>query len=61
VRRAKGEADVLIVTGSSEETVNLAAIDFVLRYWVHAKDSAARRIGLTDKPIQPGPDPSLLP
>jgi hypothetical protein len=33
----------------------------VLRYWKNAKDAGMRRIPLSDKPIEKGPDPSALP
>ncbi|HYO07897.1 MAG TPA: hypothetical protein VER17_02920 [Tepidisphaeraceae bacterium] len=51
----------LIVVGDDEAAVNRAAIDLVLRYWKHAKDSGMRRVPLTDKPIESGADPKLLP
>ncbi|MEA2708593.1 MAG: hypothetical protein QOF78_1194, partial [Phycisphaerales bacterium] len=44
-----------------EPAINAAAIDLVLRYWVNAKDSGARRVKLTDVPISKGADPTLLP
>jgi hypothetical protein len=53
--------DWLIVAGEDEATLNLSAIDITLRYWLHAKDSGAHRVPLTDKPIEKGPDPSVLP
>ena len=64
VARAKptqSHGDWLIVAGESEAALNLAAIDLVLRYWKHAKDSGARRVPLTDAPINKVADPSLLP
>jgi hypothetical protein len=64
VARAKANdahGDWLIVAGEDEGTLNLSAIDLTLRYWLHAKDSGARRVPLTDKPIEKGPDPSVLP
>jgi hypothetical protein len=53
--------DWLIVGGDDEATLNLSAIDLTLRYWNSAKDSGARRVPLTDKPIEKGADPSALP
>jgi hypothetical protein len=70
VSRAKASdkhGDWLIVAGEgetladSEANLNAAAIDLVLRYWVNAKDSGARRVPLTDAPIEKGADPKLLP
>jgi hypothetical protein len=70
VSRAKptdAHGDWLIVAGDGEKltdaeaNLNAAAIDLVLRYWVHAKDSGARRVPLVDTPIEKGPDPKLLP
>jgi hypothetical protein len=55
------KANRLIVGGEDEANVNIAAIDFVLRYWKYAKDSGCRRIPLTDKPIEKGADPNALP
>jgi hypothetical protein len=51
----------LIVAGDTDANLNLAAIDLVLRYWKHAKDSGCRRIPLTDKPMPKGADPGALP
>ncbi len=53
--------DWLIVGGEDEASLNLAATDLTLRYWKYAKDSASRRIPLTNKPIEKGPDPGALP
>jgi hypothetical protein len=70
VSRAKANdqhGDWLIVAGEgetlpdAEKNLNAAAIDLVLRYWVHAKDSGARRVPLVDTPIEKGADPKLLP
>ncbi len=59
VKSAKGEAaggavkrlgsDELVITGEKPEDVAMAAMDFALRYWKNAKDSAARRVGLTEQ------------
>ena len=53
--------DWLIVGGDDEASLNLSAIDLTLRYWTTAKDSGARRVPLTNKPIEKGPDPNALP
>ena len=70
VSRAKPNekhGDWLIVAGEGEKltdaeaTLNEAALDLVLRYWVYAKDSGTRRVPLVDTPIEKGSDPKLLP
>lgn len=43
---AKPAASCLIVTGDKTESVEAAATDFVLRYWLKAKDSVCRITGL---------------
>src|SRR5215212_4997891 len=54
--------DQLVIAGDDESSLNIAAIDFVLRYWKYAKDSGMRRVPLTDQPIpEKGPDPGALP
>ncbi len=53
--------DRLIINGNDEQSLSVAASDFVLRYWKYAKDSGMRRIPLTDKPIDKGADPAALP
>ena len=53
--------DRLIVAGNDEQSLSIAACDFVLRYWKYAKDSGTRRIPLTDQPIDKGADPAALP
>jgi len=59
---ANGEhGDRLIVAGNDEQSLSVAASDFVLRYWKYAKDSGMRRVPLTDKPIDKGADPAALP
>ena len=57
----KGKAPWLIITGADSEDVEKAGLDFLLRYWVNAKDSAARRIGLVEKQLPRGIDPTKLP
>jgi hypothetical protein len=46
----KSSADELVVTGGKPEDVAKAAMDFTLRYWKTAKDSAARKVGLVEQP-----------
>lgn len=53
--------DRLLVCGDDEAALSKAAEDLVLRYWKYAKDSGARRIELTDKPIDKGGDVGALP
>ena len=40
------EEDRLVVSGKTEQDVMAAAMDFTLRYWTTAKDSAASKVGL---------------
>ena len=70
VKPTDAHGDWLIVGGGTgaatrptddEPAISAAAIDLVLRYWVHAKDSGARRVPLVATPIEEGPDPKLLP
>ncbi|MEO6237221.1 MAG: hypothetical protein ABIQ52_09500, partial [Vicinamibacterales bacterium] len=51
----------VIVGGADSRAVEDAALDYVLRYWRSAKDSAARRIGLVEKTLPRSPDPAKLP
>ncbi|MDQ3756204.1 MAG: hypothetical protein M3371_15915 [Acidobacteriota bacterium] len=51
----------LVISGATPEDAERAAMDLLIRYWKHAKDSAARRIGLVAKEIRQGGDPALLP
>lgn len=54
--------DWLLLTGGSAEEAERAAVDFVLRYWRHARDSAARRVGsLVESQLPKGSDPTKLP
>jgi len=41
-----GKVTWVLLTGESSQAVEAAAIDFVLRYWKNAKDSAIRATGL---------------
>lgn len=57
-----GSGDWMICTGATPQLVSDAALDFAVRYWVNAKDSAARRVGLVEKALaKKGPDPAALP
>jgi hypothetical protein len=38
-----------------------ASVKFTLSYWMHAKDSAARRVGLVKKKVPAGADVANLP
>jgi len=51
----------VIVGGADSRAVEEAAMDYVLRYWRTAKDSAARRIGLVEKELPRTVDPAKLP
>ncbi|HEX8523908.1 MAG TPA: hypothetical protein VF669_16760 [Tepidisphaeraceae bacterium] len=46
--------DELLVTGDKSEDVATAAMDLVLKYWMNAKDSAVRRLGVTAHPSGKG-------
>jgi hypothetical protein len=52
---------VLIIGGQESRDVEDAGMDFVLRYWMSAKDSAARKVGLIEKDLPRGFDPAKLP
>jgi hypothetical protein len=52
----------LVLGGDNSDGVEQAAVDFVLRYWRSAKDSATRRIGqLVEKDLAKGADSAKLP
>jgi hypothetical protein len=50
------DGQAVIHVTNYEHTVKL-----VLSYWLHAKDSAARKIGLVEKKLPPGVDVANLP
>jgi hypothetical protein len=52
-----------VITGNSSIDAEWATVDFVLRYWRNAKDSATRKLGgkLVDTPLRKGSDPTRLP
>lgn len=58
-----GGAQSLIITGDEPVDVEYAAVDFVLRYWRNAKDSATRKLGgrLIQTELRKGSDPTKLP
>ncbi|MEO5804710.1 MAG: hypothetical protein ABIR24_14385 [Verrucomicrobiota bacterium] len=51
----------LVVTGEDSLAVEHAGMDLLLRWWKHAKDSAARRVGLVEKELPRGGDATKLP
>lgn len=51
----------LVVGGHDSRAVQLAGTDLLLRWWTHAKDSAARRVGLVEKKLPRIQDPAKLP
>lgn len=53
--------DWLILSGSDNLEAERAAMDWVIRFWKYAKDSAARRVGLIEKELPLGVDPAQLP
>jgi hypothetical protein len=53
--------DWLLITGKNTREVEDAGMNFVLRYWKFAKDSAARRVGLARKDLPRGVDAAKLP
>jgi hypothetical protein len=53
--------DWLVFSGADPVDAELAAMDFTIRFWKFAKDSAARRIGLVEKELPLGFDPAQLP
>jgi hypothetical protein len=44
----------LVVTGGDEKAVTAACMDFVVRYWMTAKDSGGRKVGLVAAPAGEG-------
>lgn len=53
--------DWLIISGAEPLDSERAAMDWLLRFWKNAKDSAARRVGLVEKELPLGFDPAQLP
>lgn len=46
LRDGAGRTQLLLLTGHSTKAVEAAAVDFVLRYWLNAKDSGVRITGM---------------
>lgn len=53
--------DWLMIGGKDSRAVEQAGMDFLLRYWKFAKDSAARRVGLARKDLPRSADAAKLP
>ncbi len=53
--------DWLIFGGTDPLEAERAAMDWTIRFWKYAKDSAARRVGLIEKELPLGFDPAQLP
>ena len=51
----------LIFSGAEPLDSERAAMDWTVRFWKYAKDSAARRVGLVEKDLPLGFDPAALP
>jgi hypothetical protein len=51
----------LILSGADNTEAERAAMDWMLRFWKTAKDSAVRRVGLVEKELPLGVDPAQLP
>jgi len=60
-RVTKEKGEWLVVCGKDSEAAKNAGMDFILRYWKGAKDSAARKVGLVPKKLPRGIDPAKLP
>jgi len=57
----KSNEDWLIFGGADPLEAERAAMDWTIRFWKYAKDSAARRVGLVEKELSLGVDPAQLP
>ncbi|MBA3298361.1 MAG: hypothetical protein H0U19_15660, partial [Acidobacteria bacterium] len=58
---ADGGPAWVVVSGADSRAVEESALDYVLRYWRSARDSAARLIGLVEKELPRTVDPAKLP
>lgn len=58
---SNGGENWLVLSGAEPLDSERAAMDWVVRFWKYAKDSAARRVGLSDKELPLGVDPAGLP
>lgn len=56
-----GGENWLIFSGAEPLDSERAAMDWTVRFWKYAKDSAARRVGLVEKELPLGFDPAALP
>ena len=61
VRVTDGKNDWLILSGADNLEAERTAMDWTLRFWKYAKDSGVRRVGLSNKELPLGIDPSQLP
>ncbi len=61
VEQVSGGAPSVIVGGAGSRAVEEAAMDYVLRDWRTAKDSADPRIGLVQKELRRTPDAAERP
>lgn len=57
----KSGEDWLVFGGADPLEAERAAMDWTIRFWKYAKDSAARRVGLIEKELPLGFDPAQLP
>ena len=58
---AENSGDWLVFSGTDPLEAERAAMDWTIRFWKYAKDSAARRVGLVEKELPLGFDPAQLP
>lgn len=58
---SNGDENWLIMSGAEPLDSERAAMDWTVRFWKYAKDSAARRVGLVEKDLPLGFDPTALP
>ena len=58
---AENSGDWLVFSGADPLEAERAAMDWTIRFWKYAKDSAARRVGLVEKELPLGFDPAQLP
>ncbi|MDQ6632369.1 MAG: hypothetical protein M3Y82_11555 [Verrucomicrobiota bacterium] len=62
IRAAKGKnTEWLVISGPDSDSAKGAGMDFILRYWKTAKDSASGKVGLVQKKLPRGIDPAKLP
>ncbi len=51
----------LAVCGADSESVERAGMDFILRYWLNARASGIHKVGMVEKALPRGLDPTKLP